>query len=183
MLSFNILYPDLIKFYYFADIIERGVWGWKEAQKQGDFVDNSIVWVGKLEGKVIFLVESTPHCKSQKHQMGMQKEGAMVNLHLGPTLVPWPFSVRDHSQLFIFTGEFLSKSISNLAHSLLSKGILRKKKIKSPKFHICFLMFDGRPHSSCIGSLGLGSSCLSLFLISLLHYPMISLADLISMND
>jgi len=58
------------------------------AQKQGDFVDNSIVWVDKLEGKVKFSVESTQHCKSQKHQMGMQKEGAMVNLHLGPTLVP-----------------------------------------------------------------------------------------------
>jgi hypothetical protein len=93
-------------------------------------VDNSIVWVGKLEGKVKFSVESTRHCKIQKHQMGMQKEGAMVNPHLGSTLVPWPFSVRDHSQLFIFPGEFLSKSIFNLALSLLSKGILKKKKIK-----------------------------------------------------
>jgi len=51
MLNFNILYPDLIKFYYFADTTERGVWGWKEAQKQGEFVDNSIIWVGMLEGK------------------------------------------------------------------------------------------------------------------------------------
>jgi len=158
MLSFNILYPDLIKFYYCADTTERGVWGWKEAQKQRDFVDNSIVWVGKLEGKVKFSVESTSHCKNQKHQMGMQKEGAMVNRHLGPTLVPWSFSVRDHSQLFIFTGEFLSKSIFNLAPSLLSKGISKKKKIKSPKFHIYFLMFDGRPHSSCSGAPGLRSS-------------------------
>jgi hypothetical protein len=95
---------------------------------------------------------------SQKYQMGMQKEGAMVNLHLGPTLVPWSFSVRENSQLFIFTGEFLSKSIFNLALSLLSKGILKKKKIKSPKFHIYCLMFDGRPHSSCSGAPGARSS-------------------------
>jgi hypothetical protein len=60
--------------------------------------------------------------------------------------------VREHSQLFIFTGEFLSKNIFNLALSLLSKGISKKKKIKSPKFHIYFLMFDGRPHSSCSGA-------------------------------
>ncbi len=75
---------------------------WKEAQKQGDFVDNCIVWVGNVEGKVRFSVESTRHCKCQKHQMGMQTEGATVNPHLGPTLVPWYFSVRDHSQLFCF---------------------------------------------------------------------------------
>jgi len=64
MLSFNILYPYLIKFYYFVDTTEKGVWGWKEAQKQGDFVDNSIVWVGTFEGKNKILVESTWHCKS-----------------------------------------------------------------------------------------------------------------------
>ncbi len=52
----------------------------------------------------------------------------------------------------------MSKSTFNSALSLLSKGILRRKKIKLPKFHIYFLMLDGRPHSSCIGSLGLGSS-------------------------
>jgi hypothetical protein len=51
-------------------------------------VYSSIVWVGKLEGKVKFSAESTRHCKSQKHQMGMQKEGAMVNPHVGPTLAP-----------------------------------------------------------------------------------------------
>ncbi len=65
--------------------------------------------------------------------------------------------LREHSQLFIFTGDFLSKSIFNLSLSLLSKGILKKKKIKSPKFHIYFLMFDGRPHSSCSGAPGLRS--------------------------
>jgi hypothetical protein len=84
--------------------------------------------------------------------MGMQKEGAMVNPHLRPTLVPRLFPASDHSQLFLFIGEFLSKIIFNLALPLLSKGILRKKKIKSPKFHIYFLMFDGRPHSSCSGA-------------------------------
>jgi len=90
--------------------------------------------------------------------MGTKKEGAMVNPHQGPTLVPWSFSVSENSQLFIFTGEFLWKNIFNLALSLLSKGILKKKKIKSPKFHIYFLIFDGRPHSSCSGAPGLGSS-------------------------
>jgi len=35
----------LKKFHYFADTTERGVWGWKKAQRQGedrDFTDNSI---------------------------------------------------------------------------------------------------------------------------------------------
>jgi len=99
-----------------------------------------------LEGKVyLFSVINAALQESQKHQMGMQKEGAMVNpQHLGPTLVPCPFSVRDHSQLYIFTGEFLSKSIFNLAISFLSKGILRKKKIKSPK-STYIISLGGRP--------------------------------------
>jgi hypothetical protein len=41
MLSFSILYWDLIKFPYFGDLAQRG--GWKEAQSQGDFMENSIV--------------------------------------------------------------------------------------------------------------------------------------------
>ncbi len=43
MLSFSISYWDLIKFPYFADTIERGDRGWKHAQRQGDFADNSNV--------------------------------------------------------------------------------------------------------------------------------------------
>jgi len=42
----SISYWDLKKFHYFADTTERGVWGWKEAQRQGevqDFTDNSIL--------------------------------------------------------------------------------------------------------------------------------------------
>jgi len=42
MLSFTISYLDLIKFPYFADTIETGVWGWKEAQREGDFTDFSV---------------------------------------------------------------------------------------------------------------------------------------------
>jgi hypothetical protein len=84
-------------------------------------VDNSIVWVGKLKGKVKFSTESTWHCKSQKHQMGIQKEGTMANPDLGLTT----FFTRDHSQLFIFTGEFLPKSIFNLPLARSSKGILK----------------------------------------------------------
>jgi hypothetical protein len=43
MLSFSISYQDSINFHYFADTIERwgGIGGWKEAQRQGDFMDNS----------------------------------------------------------------------------------------------------------------------------------------------
>jgi hypothetical protein len=36
MLSFSCSYPDLIKFPYFADLIQRGDRGWKEAQRQGE---------------------------------------------------------------------------------------------------------------------------------------------------
>jgi hypothetical protein len=44
MLSFSILYWDLIKFHYFADTTtERGDTGWKQAQRKGDFMDNSNV--------------------------------------------------------------------------------------------------------------------------------------------
>jgi len=42
----SIPYSDLKKFHYFADTTETGVWGWKEAQRQGedrDFTDNSIL--------------------------------------------------------------------------------------------------------------------------------------------
>jgi hypothetical protein len=42
MLSFNIPYPYLIKFPYFADTIERGVWGWKEVERQ----DEDQCWAG-----------------------------------------------------------------------------------------------------------------------------------------
>jgi hypothetical protein len=42
MLSFSISYLDLIKFPYFADLIQRGERGWKQAQRQGDFKENSI---------------------------------------------------------------------------------------------------------------------------------------------
>jgi hypothetical protein len=41
MLSFSISYWDLIKFAYFVDTTERGDRGWKQAQRQGDFTDNS----------------------------------------------------------------------------------------------------------------------------------------------
>jgi hypothetical protein len=37
MLSFSIPYSDLIEFPYFADTIERGDKGLKQAQRQGDF--------------------------------------------------------------------------------------------------------------------------------------------------
>ncbi len=41
MLSSSISYWDLIKFPYFADITKSGDRGWKHAQRQGDFMDNS----------------------------------------------------------------------------------------------------------------------------------------------
>jgi hypothetical protein len=47
MLNFSILYPDLIKLPYFADLTQRGDMGVKRvpktAWKQGDFNENSIV--------------------------------------------------------------------------------------------------------------------------------------------
>jgi len=43
VLSFSISYWDLIKFPYFTDTTKRGVRGWKEVQRQGDFADSSIV--------------------------------------------------------------------------------------------------------------------------------------------
>ncbi len=51
-------------------------------------MDNCIVWVGNVEGKVRFSVDQHGIARVKKHQMGMQKEGATVNPHLGPTLVP-----------------------------------------------------------------------------------------------
>jgi len=41
MLSFTISYPDLIKLPYFANLTQRGDSGWKEAQRQDDFKENS----------------------------------------------------------------------------------------------------------------------------------------------
>jgi hypothetical protein len=43
MLSFSISYWDLIKFSFFAKTTERGDRVLKEAQRQGDIMDNSIV--------------------------------------------------------------------------------------------------------------------------------------------
>jgi hypothetical protein len=42
MLSFSISFLDLIKIPYFADTTETGIWGWKEAQREGDLTDFSI---------------------------------------------------------------------------------------------------------------------------------------------
>jgi hypothetical protein len=52
MLSFNISYPDLIKFPYFVDTTERGDRGRKQAEEtgvetEGDFMDNSIIILNK----------------------------------------------------------------------------------------------------------------------------------------
>jgi hypothetical protein len=41
MLSFNISYQDLTHFHYFGDTTERVDRVWKEAQRQGDFMDNT----------------------------------------------------------------------------------------------------------------------------------------------
>jgi hypothetical protein len=38
---FSISYSDLIKFHYFADTTERGVWALKETQRQCEFLENS----------------------------------------------------------------------------------------------------------------------------------------------
>ncbi len=54
----------LIKFPYLADTTERGVRGWKQAQRQGDFTDNSIdhnkfrlkVWV-HLNSVMLFITD------------------------------------------------------------------------------------------------------------------------------
>jgi hypothetical protein len=44
VLSCNISCWDLIKFPYFTDTTKRGVRGWKEAQRQGEFADISVIW-------------------------------------------------------------------------------------------------------------------------------------------
>jgi hypothetical protein len=51
MLSISFSYWDLLKCPYFADTTERGDRGWKEAQRQGYFTDNSIVtlWLFSLK--------------------------------------------------------------------------------------------------------------------------------------
>jgi hypothetical protein len=41
MLSFSISYWDVLKFPFFADTTEKGDREWKQAQRQGDFLDNS----------------------------------------------------------------------------------------------------------------------------------------------
>jgi hypothetical protein len=43
MLRFSISYWDSIKFPYFVDTTERGDRKWKQAQRQGDFHNNSIM--------------------------------------------------------------------------------------------------------------------------------------------
>ncbi len=40
--EFQFSYPDLIKLPYFAYLTQRGDRGWKEAQRQGEFKENSI---------------------------------------------------------------------------------------------------------------------------------------------
>jgi len=45
MLIFSISFPDLIKFHYFVDTPERRVWGWKEAQRLGDFTNNFSIYI------------------------------------------------------------------------------------------------------------------------------------------
>jgi hypothetical protein len=42
MLSFSISYPELIKLPYLADLTQKGDRGWKEAQRQDEFKQNSI---------------------------------------------------------------------------------------------------------------------------------------------
>jgi hypothetical protein len=44
MLIFIISFPDLIKFHHFMDITERRVWDEKEAQRQGDFMNNCSIY-------------------------------------------------------------------------------------------------------------------------------------------
>jgi hypothetical protein len=43
--EFQQFIPNLIKFPYFTDTIKRGVWGRKEAERQGDFIDNSNMFI------------------------------------------------------------------------------------------------------------------------------------------
>jgi hypothetical protein len=47
MLSFNISYPDVIKFPYFVDTTQRGGKGAKAeeigVETEGDFMDNSVI--------------------------------------------------------------------------------------------------------------------------------------------
>ncbi len=61
MLSFSISYWELIKFPCFADTTERGDRGWKQAQSQGDFMDNSlcgwislVTWTLCVQGSLFF---------------------------------------------------------------------------------------------------------------------------------
>jgi len=53
MLRLSISYWDLIKFPYFTDTTKRGVRGWKEAQRQGDFTD-----ISNIKYNVLFTLPS-----------------------------------------------------------------------------------------------------------------------------
>jgi hypothetical protein len=43
MLIFSISFPDLMKNSYFMDTPKKGL-GWKEAQRQGDFISNFSIY-------------------------------------------------------------------------------------------------------------------------------------------
>jgi hypothetical protein len=60
MPSISISYWDLLKYFHFVETTEIGDRGWKEAQRQGYFTDNSIVFH-------TFLSLLSPHMLRVKH--------------------------------------------------------------------------------------------------------------------
>jgi hypothetical protein len=62
MLIFSISLPDP----YFMDTSERRVWGWKEAQRQGDFTNNFSIYTYTSQniytGHVSVNVKQYIHC-------------------------------------------------------------------------------------------------------------------------
>jgi hypothetical protein len=54
MLNFTISYPDVILKFIFMNTIEKGVWGWKEAQTQNDSIENVNMYTYHLNAPKTF---------------------------------------------------------------------------------------------------------------------------------
>lgn len=53
------LYPDFIKFPYFADPTERQVWGWqRQGEDNGDLMENSIIYYSFLPNAIFIVIET-----------------------------------------------------------------------------------------------------------------------------
>jgi hypothetical protein len=88
MLSFSISYWDLLKCLYFADTTERGDRGWKDAQRQGYFRDNS--------NRLCFTASKWLYSrKTKRHKISDSKDWMIHDRYICPLLM---WKVRERHQ-------------------------------------------------------------------------------------